>query len=133
MELFIFGLSPIINALWDAKFGETHHLRSLFIRGASIIVIAIAMSYIFPNKWEGVTDSMWWLYMVMGFIIEFTFFDYLYNLFTGNKWYYIGDPKYHMDDITYKIYAKLKGLPMLSLKFILFMTGIAIYTQLDLF
>ena len=132
MELFIFALSPVINALWDAKFGETHHLRSWFIRGASIIAIAIAMSYVFPNKYPEIINSMWWLYAIVGFTIEFALFDYLYNAFTKNKWDYIGDPKYHIDDFTYKIYSKVRGYPLLAIKFIVLMTGISLYLQWDL-
>ncbi|RKZ56676.1 MAG: hypothetical protein DRQ44_16500 [Gammaproteobacteria bacterium] len=133
MELLIFVLSPVINALWDAKKGETHHFRSWLIRGGVIILIAITMSFIFPNKWESIgVGSMWWLYVIVGFTIEFLLFDYLYNLFTWNRWDYIGDPKYHIDDFTYKIYAKVQGFPILAIKFIVFMTALSLYLQWDL-
>ena len=132
LELLIFLASPIINAWWDAKHGETNHRRSYFIRAGGIIVVAVAMSFIFPNPWPNITNSIWWLYIAIGAATEFMFFDYLYNWFTGNKWDYIGGEEWHEDDFTYKFYQKAKGLPLLVLKAWLWITCITIYFQLDL-
>jgi len=133
LELLIFLISPIINAWWDSAHGETHHLRSWFIRAGGIIILAIGISILFPNPWAHITGSIWWIYILVGAGIEFMFFDDLYNWFAGNKFGYIGAEKDHEDDFTWKIYSKLAGWPLLSIKFILLMTAISIYFQLDRF
>ena len=132
MELLLFVISPVINALWDAKNNETNHFRSWVIRGLSLTILAIVLALIIPNKYPEIVDSMWWLYALIGFSIEWLLFDNLYNLFKGHKWNYIGEEKYHKDDFTWKIYNKLGMGIILFLKFMFFMTMLSLYLQLDL-
>ena len=134
-ELLIFLIGPIINAWWDSVHGEIHHFRSWLIRGTVIVAISIAMSFIFPNPWPNIVNSIWWLYILIGASTEFLLFDYLYNWFTGNAIDYIGDEKYHKDDFTYKLYKKMQGAPeiVFVVKVFLVVTMLAIYFQLDRF
>ena len=134
-ELLIFLISPIINAWWDSAHGELHHFRSWLIRGAAIIGISLGLSFIIPNSWPYIVDTMFWLYLSIGIATEFLLFDYLYNWFTGNDWDYIGAEEWHKDDWTWKIYKKMQSAPeiVLTIKVFLFVTTLAIYYQLDRF
>ena len=134
LELLIFLASPIINAWWDSIHGEIHHFRSWLIRGGGIIVVSVAMAFLFPNPWPQITNSIWWVYLMIGIFTEFMWFDYLYNWFSGNKWDYIGEEEWHKDDWTWKIYKKMQKVPimMLVLKAWLWITSITLYYQLDL-
>lgn len=134
-ELLIFLASPIINAWWDSVHGEIHHKRSWLIRAAGIIIVGIAMSFVFANPWPYEVNSIWWLYILIGATTEFLFFDYLYNWFTGNPVDYIGEEEWHKDDFTWKIYKKMQKAPeiVLTLKVFLWIVTISIYYQLDRF
>jgi hypothetical protein len=130
-ELLIFLISPIINAWWDSAHGETSHLKSLFIRGGGLIIIGIGMSFIIPNPWSEITNSIWWLYILIGFSVEFMLFDYLYNWFSGHSWKYIGAEKDHKDDFTWKIYNKVPPYIMLVIKTFILIVFVSMYFQVD--
>ena len=132
-ELLIFLISPAINAWWDSVHGEVHHLRSWFIRAGGIIILSVGMSFIFPNPWPELVNSIWWLYIFIGATVEFALFDYLYNWFTGNKWTYIGSEEAHKDDFTYKLYKKMEKAPeiVLTIKIFLVIVAVSLYFQLD--
>ena len=133
VELLIFILSPVINAWWDSAHGEVHHLRSWFIRAGGIIIAGVAMSFIFPNPWPEIVNSIWWLYIFIGATVEFLLFDYLYNWFTGNVIDYIGEEKWHKDDVTWKLYKKMEKAPeiVFTIKVFLVVVAVSLYFQLD--
>jgi len=131
-ELLIFALNPIANAWWDAKHGETSHFKSWLIKGAVLVAQSIAMSFIFTNPWPEIIGNIWWVYLLIGIAVEWTFFDYLYNSMKDHSWDYIGEEKYHQDDWTWKIYNKLGAVIILFLKLWFLATTVSIYFYLDL-
>lgn len=110
MEVLLFLISPVINARWDAKRGETNHFRSWLIRGTAIAIISLGVSFF--------TARLWWEYAMVGMGIEFAFFDYLYNAFKGHDWDYIGEEEWHKDDFTWKFYNWVGAKTMFIIKVI---------------
>lgn len=127
MELLLFLFPPCINAIHDSVKGETNHFGSLLIQGVAILALSIIMGFLFAVV-------PWWAYLINGIAIYWLIFDDLYNIIADNKFGYIGDPKYHKDDIFYKLYKHFEKSwwIVLVMKVLLTISALSLYFQFDL-
>ena len=75
---------------------------------------------------------VWWVYLINGIAIQWLIFDDLYNLLAGNKFGYIGEAKYHTDDIFYGLYLHLDWWIIELFKVLITITALSLYFQFDL-